>query len=569
MAKVRTLDPQVAPAAVPNVRGSSNASAASFGGAQAADLKDLGSSLVSAGDGVTKAAAVYTVQSQDRKDKALVRDNLNQAEDEMRRLEGDLRRPENRERAIDAYSHAQKDFNETRKKYLNALGNDRQRELFTASFDSQMNGALDRAYALQETSRVQYEKITRDAQNQSAVENAVAARTDPKEILNSELTIIANTRAENAGLPKDVVNASVAMAKNNLHTSVVNALVQEDPVMAQKYLEQYKDKFNPTSYEALKTDTDQKAFDWTVRTTADKLISTGMNEQQIEAAVAEVKDPKKADALRARIKDGLELRNVARDIAQKETIYSEWNNVMKGGPVPYGRISGSEVKAMETYKKAEFAGFAPESDRGILMQLGRLSDQQLKEVDEVTMAGYGKSLNRDDFNVIFNRYRELRRGSQVGIEPEKLTQIRTDSAMVGDALKAVGIDPGKSTKFRKLKQAEENAADQLIVNDLSRSFEREINDAQLAKGRKLYPEEKQQILDGLMIKGKVRKGLSNRDTYVFQADEADINEKNFSIKEIPAGIQEQMNEAFKLRGIAPTPDNIKNYYLQYLRSKKK
>jgi len=306
-----------------------------------------------------------------------------------------------------------------------------------------------------------------------------------------------------------------------------------------------------------------------VREDAAKLVNSGMPEQKIEEELAKVKDPKKGDALRAKVKEYLEDRKIAREIKQKESIYSEWNGVMRGEPIPYGRISGSEVKAMETYQRAANAGFAQDSDRSVLMQLGRLSDAQLKEVDEVTMAGYGTKLNRDDFNALFSRYRELRRGSDVGIAPEKLTQIRGNSEMVGDALAAVGINPGSSAEKSKKKQAKENAADQIVVNELSRSFEREINDAQLSKGRQLYPEEKRQILDTLMIKGKVRKAFSAKETYLFQAEDADITERNFSVKEIPTAVQQQMDEAFKLRNIAATPDNIKSFYLEYLKSKKK
>lgn len=568
MAKVRVLDSQVQAAALPDTRRQSNGSAAAFGGAQAADIGAVGKSLTDFGDGATRAAGVYAAQSQDRKDKALARENLIGAEDEMRKLEGELRKPENRGKAVDAYSHAQKSLIEIRKKYNNGLGNDRQRELFSSSFDAQMNSTLDRAFTLQETTRVQYEKITRDAQNQSAVQNAISARTDPKEIAESEATIVANTRAENVGLPKEYVDSAVKSATNNLHASVVDALVQDDPRLAQGYLKANWDKFDPISREGRKTDIDNKAFDWTVREDAAKLVNSGMPEQKIEEELAKVKDPKKGDALRAKVKEYLEDRKIAREIKQKESIYSEWNAVMRGEPIPYGRISGSEVQAMETYQRAANAGFAQDSDRSVLMQLGRLSDAQLKEVDEVTMAGYGTKLNRDDFNALFSRYRELRRGSDVGIAPEKLTQIRSDSAMVGDALAAVGINPGSSAEKNKKKQAKENAADQIVVNELSRSFEREINDAQLSKGRPLYPEEKQQILDTLMIKGKVRKVFSAKETYLFQAEDADITERNFSVKEIPVAVQQQMDEAFKLRNIAATPENIKSFYLEYLKSKK-
>lgn len=569
MAKIRTLDPQVQANAVPGVRDTPNAGSESFGGARASQLKEFGAGLQSVGEGALKAAAVYEQRSQDIRDKSLVRDSLNTAESDMRLIEGDLRRPENREKAIDAYNIAQKQLGELRKKYAAELKSPRQRELFNASFDSQMNGVLDRAYALQETSRVQYQKITRDAQNQSAIENAVSARTDPNEIRNSEITIISNTRADNVGLPKEAVDKAVAAARDNLHSSVLSALAQDDPRAAQGYLKENWEKFNPAAREVKKKELDDKAFDWTVREDALKLVNAGLTEQQIETELNKEKDPVKADALRARVKSVLEDKKIAREIQEKENVFSAWQDVQNGGSIPYGRLNGEEIKSMETYKKAELRGFAQDSDRNILVQLGRLNDQELKEIDEITMAGYANSLSKQDFDAIFTRYRDLRRGKSAGVEPDKLVQIRNDATMVGDALAALGIDPGKSAKKGKAAD-KENTADQAIVNELSRSFEREINDAQKATGRKLYPEEKQQILDSLLIRGKARKvfGVGKEGPFLFQASDAEID-KNFSLADIPVSVQQQMNDAFKLRGIPATEDNIKNYYLKYLKSKNK
>lgn len=571
MPKVRTYETQVSPNPLPNVRFSPNATADSFGGGKAKQISQLGAGLQNLGEGLGKVGAVFAARSQERKDKALVRNSLNQAESDMRVFEGDLNRPENREKAIDAYGSAQKELTEMRKRYSAQFKNERQRDLFTASFDSQMNGVLDRAFALQEKSRVEFDQLTRDAQNASAVDNAVAARTDANAIKNSEITIVANTSAATVGLPKDVRQKAIADARHNLHASVYSALLNDDPRAAQGYLEANKDKFHGAAYENLKKEADDKAFTWQAREDAGKLINAGLTDTQIEEEIAKIKDPKKAEAISTEVKRKLEDRNLAREIQQKENAYSSWQGVINGGDIPYGKLSGTEVKAMENYKRAALQGFAQQSDRGLLMQLGRLNDQELKSIDEVTMTSYGQKLAKDDFDAIFTRYRDLRRTNDVGLEPEKLTQIRTDSAMVGDALKALGVDPDlkKKTFFgEKAKKAEEKASDQQIINDATEAFQREINDAEKSKGRKLAPEEKRQILDDLLIKGKIRSLFGSKEgKFLFQTAEADL-EKNFSIKDIPLKLQEQMQAAFKARGVASTPENIKNYYLEYLRRRK-
>jgi flagellar hook-basal body complex protein FliE len=558
---------------LPSVRFSPSGAAESFGGAAASQAKALGAGLQNLGEGASKALAVYELKSQDRKDKSIVRDKLNAAESDIRTFEGDLRRPENRTKAIDAYATAQQHFTDLRKKYGGELGNDRQRELFAASFDGQMNGALDRAYALQESSRTTYEKMTRDAQNQSAVDNAIAARNDPKAIADSEMTVIANTKASAVGIPPEVITKAVEDARHNLHASVLSSLQQDSPVAAQGYLKTNWDKFNPATRENLKKEIDDKAFDWTVRDTADRLVNAGLTDKEIEAQIKAVDDPKKADALRQRVRDNLDDRRVAREIQQKENVFSAWDDVMNGSAIPYGRLSGQEIKAMEVYKRADKTGFAQESDGATLVTLGRLTDQELKNVDEVTMASYGNKLTRDDFNALFTRYRDLRRGVSTGVAPEKLTQIRTDASMVTDALTALGIDPSAKKKGlagARDKKPEEKAQDQQTINDLTRSFQREINDVETARGGKLMPAEKQQILDDLLIKGK-KKGFwgNTKDAgFLFQSEDSQID-SNFSIKDIPQNLQEQLNEAFKLRGVPATEENIRMYYTEYLKSRKK
>lgn len=573
MPKVREYQRQVSPAALPASRFTGAADAESFGAGRARDIGNLGKGLQSLGEGTSKALAVYQAKSQDRRDKAVVRDNLNSAESDLRILEGDLRKPENRQQALDAYGVAQKQVNDLRKRYAEQLKNPRQRDLFTASFDSQMNGVLDRAFALQEKTRLDFEKITLDAQNQSAVQNAVTNRTDPEAIKNSELTVVANTRYTNRGLPKEAVDAAVAAGRHNLHASILSALTLDSPVAAQGYLKENWDSFDKTARESLKAELDEKAFDWTVRQDAARLVDSGLNEEQILAEIDKVKDPKKADALRARIKDRFEDRKLARELQEKENIYGAWQDVLQGGDIPYGRVAGQEAKAMELYKRAELVGFAQDSDRALLMQLGTLTDQELKQVDEVSMAGFGQRLSRDDFTAIFKRYRDLRRDKGVGLEPSKLQQIRSDSTLVKDALSAMGIDPTlKKRGFfgEKTKKTEDKAADQAVINTVMREFEREINDSARAKGRELFPEEKQELLDTVLLRGKTRNifGQIKEQQLLFETPEGDL-EKNFDIRDIPLNLQNQMQAAFAARGIPVTDDNVKTYWLEYLKSKKK
>lgn len=570
MAKVRGYEPgQVQANPLPSSRFDASASSDSFGGARASQFKALGQSLQNVSSGLQDAAVKFQ-QSNERKDRAVVRDNLNNAQSEARVFMSDLNRPENRQTAVDAYEKSQKQLTDIRRRYSSQLKNSRQQDLFTASFDDVMNGHLDRAIAIQDKARTDYEKETLAAQNQTAVEDAVASRTDPAAIRTSEVTIKANTAFENRGLPVPVRKKAVENAVHNLHASVLSALTLDSPVAAQEYLKQNWGKFNPAAREGLKKELDGKAFDFTVRQRAAEISNSGAPlEDQLKQADT-FNDPKMADELRQRIKEKYDDKVLARKAQEQALVQQEWSALTqdpRGYQIPYEKFTDPEQwRAMEEYKRAALNGYSQSSDVPVLMKLGLMSDEQLKSIPVKEMAGYAHVLTEGDFKAVFDRYQSLNGGKGAKPLSDTVTQIRSDTALVNDALKSVGIDiTAKDAKDKKKKQKYENTA-----NEFYRAYQSELTQQEQKLGRKASPDEKQQVVDSLLIKGRVRNPdwfmLNDQDKFVFQVQNDEW--KNFSVQEVPQEDQVKIVEALNRAGRPVTQEAVRNLYIKKLQGKR-
>lgn len=572
MPKVQTYDQgQVKARPLPASRFDANATADSFGGGKAKDLTTLGNALQSAGNDGGNAVVKYAAESKDRKDKAFVRDALNSAQSDARVFMADLNRPERRQDATEAYNLSSKELAAIRKKYSSNLKDPRQRDLFTASFDEVMNSHLDRASSLQEKSRVEFEKITIDAQNQTAVDDAVAARTDINEINRSEFTIRANARYKTRGLPEDVRKRAEQEEVNNLHSSILSALAQDSPVAAKDYLEKNKDKFTQgAAFVEKQKELTEKAFEFTVRQKAVEFSNSGLSLEDQFKEVDKIQDPKMADELRKRVKEKYDDKKLAAEAQAKQVLTDEWQKLTqdpRGYQIPYEKFTDKkEWEAMEAYKRAALNGYSEASDIPLLIQLGTASDEDLRQVPIETMAGYAKQLKESDWKAVFDRYSALRGGNGSRELSAGLTQIRSDTTLVSDALKSVGIDlTPKDAKNKGKRQKYEKVSDQFF-----RAYQSEVSQEELKLGRKATPVEKQQIVDDLLVKGRVKNpdwfAFNDANKFLFQVEGDEW--KNFSVKEIPEEDQRKITDALNRAGQPVTKAAVTNLYIKKLQSRK-
>ena len=377
---------QVKNAPVARVRYSAQASPESFGAGQARDIQDLGAAMGKAGDAYSE----YKLRSQQRTNKAIVRDSLNSAREEMRQYMSGVYRRRGKD-AITVETEAAQELQKIRGKYLEQLKDDQQRDFFTPSFDGLMQGHLDRAMAHQEEQRMEFERLTWDAENQNAIEDAVSARTDPKAIKDAEFTIVANTKASLYGAGEEITKKAVEDAVHNLHASVLSALTQDAPKAAQGYMTEHWDKFNPRVRDELKKDIDSQVAKAWVRDTAVILFNSGRSLPEQLEEVDKIKDVEKANALRNALVEMDDERQKVKKMKNRELYEGEFDKLFSD-PVSYQvplhlnateqeKLYNMRKKLIEDNVASKGAGAKPATNWAHYEELMTMSDSDLAKAD--------------------------------------------------------------------------------------------------------------------------------------------------------------------------------------------
>jgi hypothetical protein len=169
-----------------------------FGGREAQDIIDIGKGVTDFGKGYLS----MMTRSQDRVDKTIARDNLNEAQKEIDTYMVELYRAEGKT-ALEAYSTAQSKLEEVRKNALSNFENTSQKEYFTNSYDQMMGKYLKNALSFQETKRVELDENTKSAQNMLYQESV---RRNPYDdsLFEEALTNISYNVMDTARYEKDI-----------------------------------------------------------------------------------------------------------------------------------------------------------------------------------------------------------------------------------------------------------------------------------------------------------------------------------------------------------------------------
>lgn len=438
MPRVPTYDiGGVANAPVPGVRFSANATGASFGGTRAKQLSQFGQALQATSDDIARSAVVYNETTLKRRDTSVARDSYIKASSEANQYMIDVFGREGKD-AVDMYPEVEERLGEITRRYEESLSNPRQREFFRASFDRSVENSLNRTAVYIQEARKKFEADTIDAENSLAVDTAVAVRTDPSAIVESERTIRANTAYRYRGQGPDVQKQKTDEAVNHLHTSVLKALQYDSPEAAQGYLTANWDKFNPTLREELKKVLKDTVESKVRRDTAQQIVASGKSLEDQLKAVDKIKDPQRADAVRKRVKD-LNEEKAAADKARSVQRYEGLVDQVFQDPdtfeVPLDLDAATQEKLYDLQKKlrkdklAELGGTTPDNtDWGVYYELKSLPVEEFRDVD---LLQYQKDLNETELKELIKEQRDAR------TDPAKVFALRTPYQTAKDVVQGL------------------------------------------------------------------------------------------------------------------------------------
>lgn len=465
MAKVPVSERQVRPERLPASRFAAGATALSFGGAEAEQIGQVGTAISQFGRDLQNQALI----EEEYTDRALVRDELNEGRNEARQFMAGVYERRGKD-AIDSFVDVDDKLDEIRQTRIQNLTTNRQKDMFSASYDSIANGHKDRVISFQSKSRKEYEIKTITAENQNAIEDASAALaaeiknsiggaaatyTAIYEIKSAEETITANTKYINRNFSKVIIDLAVRNAVHNLHSSLLESIQKDFPEVALSYFNQNIAKFNPSARAALKEGLEKEAQDALIRDTAINLSASGLTLEVQLAHVDNIDNVAVADEVRKRVKVRDKEKTDIETAKVNSYVESEWD-IMFDNPVayqiPYTNLPEKTQRSMEKYKKqvladdlaAKGVGTKAPTDWRLYTDLKTMSDKEFAEMD---LTKHINSLNPTEYKELVNEQKSVRK------KDAQVYRLRTPYAQAKGAISGMDdFDPKDEDNTERTQQ---------------------------------------------------------------------------------------------------------------------
>lgn len=406
---------QVKNSPLPEVRYSANATADSFGGADAQNLAGVAAGAGRLGSTLGQIA----YEEQDALNKSLVRDALSSAKTEVRNyLTNDIYQRKGLN-ASNVVPEVQKRLEVVRDSRLKGLQNDAQRQIFSQMFTDIQDEHIGHVQTFQMHERKAYEHASIAAENQNAIEDAVLNRLSPDAIKKAEETIRFNTAYQNRGMGSDVVKHEEAKGLSILHEKILNSVARDSSRAGLQYLEKNKDKFLPTEYEGLKDTLEKRAMSEISNEKAAMIANQpGMTPDKAREWVDQnVKDGKESELVMSGVKARLAEKQAAMTLAQRQAVESTWQNFIKDPTqeVPTN-IPASEQIKMRNYKVKMAKAALGEANQSAYSQIISLPTEKLASLN---LFEHKADLSQHDFEYLAGLQSKLRKGGDKETEAFK------------------------------------------------------------------------------------------------------------------------------------------------------
>lgn len=342
---------------------------------------------------------------------------------------------------------------------------------------------------------------------------------------------------------------------SSTHAGVIEQMIDGgNDLNAQGYFNRYKDQIKDAeTYDKVSKIVEEGSIRGNSQRYSDRIFSAYSND--MESALAEarkIKDPKVQDATIDRIKDRFVLKDKAEKQAVEQLHMSATDIIDKTGSVDnipakdWAKFSLSERSALKNYAKqrSETSGVQTQWDEyQYLMNLASSTDKGEREqfLNTNLYKEYRGKLADPEFKELIHKQTAVKKGDTKVLKD--LDGYRSNTMIVNDTLKAIGIDPNPK---KGSKDATRAASFRKMVDD-------EIIATQEKTGKKATNEEVQGIVDRLTTNVVTDKGiLFDTKKRLFEVD----------VKDIPKEEIAKMEESLKRKNISVTNEILIQMYIK-------
>jgi hypothetical protein len=449
-----------------------------------------------------------------------------------------------------------------------SLSNDNQRRIYKRYFQEE---ATDLNKDLSQHMFKEGESFA-DVQSDSLINNyrndALLNYSNPEKIRSAMIgqeTEIMN-HARRKGLPAEWVKQKTLDAESKTHSGVIQGYLRgDDDISAKKYFEANAEGFTPSDKDAVLKDLEASSLRRESQRQSDRIFAQNMD--SMPSAVSEakkIKDPKLRDEVLKRVQDNFAIKDKAERQDNERLHIDALNQIdQTKGEIAFEKINGwqrfssSDRASLERYARDKKVGVEPKTNWASyydLMQLAQ-NPEVKEEFLQTNLMKYRADLADSEFKQLVGLQAGLRKGDSKS--QKTLDGYRTDSAIVNDALAAAGFQTGRDA----------GTSDKESVAKFRRMVDDQIILYQERTGKKANNQDVQQIVDTLMIKGKV-KGSGWLWDDKKRAFEVSAKEAERFMPEVPEEEKVLIVDTLKRIGKPTTEENIVKMFVKGLKGTK-
>lgn len=441
---------------------------------------------------------------------------------------------------------AAKWWRENSGKYLEGLENGEQRravqgtisDLQTRSIDSLgTHEANERRRSLDESGR---------ASIVSSINLAASQHNDPAALQGAKRDITNRVQALSAlnGWSPELKAANESQYLTDLHKQVLQSMVDTNPSGAQQYYAANKAEIAGTEHAQIEKALEIGGIRVRAQTAVDELMAMNLGRTATLAKAREKFAGAEEDEIIQRIGARFGEIDAVKAKAEKDTADAAWDVFARAGsvdaipPSVMSRLDGRTLIALRSAERTQRTAESVKTDWNTYGELRDMARDNPKAFASLDLRKYRAEVSDQDLRTLYSL-------QNTAAKPDEAHEINT----VARQLSTVHTQMGWGSKDKEKQGMFDSAA------------LRELQTAQDQKGSALTAEERQKVIDRLLIEGEItRNWWPDKEVRLFEiTDPSDAQRFEVSV---PDADRHKIEAALNRRGIPVTDDAVRALYMQ-------
>jgi hypothetical protein len=401
--------------------------------------------------------------------------------------------------------------------------------------------------------RNEFKQSAAEAAIKTSINDAVENYNNPQQIADSIELGESTIRETFKGQPQEAVDLRIEAYKTELHGSIIDRMVLDNPLAADQYYKKVKDQIGGKQQVVIEKTLEAGTQRAASQAATDQIVVKHESFEEQLIAARKIKDPIIRDKVVSRVKQRFNENQTITAERNKEISSKAWQTVLDTKSVDaipineWTALDGKTQKAL-----TEYANRRNDPKTNILKwkELNDLYIGDPQAFGEVNLLEYVNDLSQSDFKAFSENQQKLQSGDFANN-----VKSRTHKQIADDRLNAIGINVNASA----------GSSDSIKSANFMRRLEEEMAVFAQDTGKEPNAQQIEQLVDKLLIKADT--GIFS-EKFAFELESGEDFEVD-DIDDIPLAERRKIVQAIEATGAQATEENILKLINEKLRNDKK